>query len=404
MADLLAPSNSATEELSKEDIIAELGKEDEVVDDKKDDKKKEDTKEDDKEEDKESKKDEIQLVDNEEGEEEPEVIAPPRKKEILKKYPDIFKDFPHLEKAYYRDQQFTELLPTIDDAKEVIEKAGLLDNFEAKLMEGSTVEVLKAVKETNQESFNKMVDNYLPALQKVDNDAYYHVIGNVIKNTIISMAREAKNSQDEGLQAAALAIQKFVFGTTEFVPPGNLSKGDADKGETDKLKSDREAFTKERFEFAQGDLDTKIHNVLKSTVDAHIDPKESMTEYVKRNAVREAVELVDSTIEQDVEFRKTLDNLWKTAFEKNFDATSLARIKSAYLSKARTILPQIISKTRNEALRGLGKRTQSDDDNKKDKRGPITPGRPSTSSSGKTIKEAKDIPRGMKTLDFLNMD
>ena len=50
--------------------------------------------------------------------------------------------------------------------------------------------VLQAAKAENQEAFYKIADNYLPALRKVDQQAYYHVLGNVIKDTIITMVRE----------------------------------------------------------------------------------------------------------------------------------------------------------------------------------------------------------------------
>ena len=38
-----------------------------------------------------------------------------------------------------------------------------------------------------------------------------------------------------------------------------------------------------------------------------------------------------------------------------FDKESTDRIKSAYLSKAKTLLPSVIKKARNDALRGLGR-------------------------------------------------
>src|SRR5690349_5181558 len=41
--------------------------------------------------------------------------------QIKAKYPDILKDFPSLRSIYYREQQFSDLLPTPADAKEAAE-------------------------------------------------------------------------------------------------------------------------------------------------------------------------------------------------------------------------------------------------------------------------------------------
>src|SRR5262245_60605887 len=75
-----------------------------------------------------------------------EITTPVRRKEILAKYPKLFKDFPYLEKAYYREQQFTELLPTIADAKLAVEKAQILDRTEQQVMSGDIIGVLSAYK------------------------------------------------------------------------------------------------------------------------------------------------------------------------------------------------------------------------------------------------------------------
>ena len=105
------------------------------------------------------------------SEEDLELMTPVRRKEILAKYPKLFKDFPYLEKAYYREQQFTELLPTINDAKIAVEKAQVLDKFDCEIMSGDITTVLEAAKDESQEAFLKIADNYLPALRKVDQQA-----------------------------------------------------------------------------------------------------------------------------------------------------------------------------------------------------------------------------------------
>src|SRR6187399_3217989 len=114
-------------------------------------------------------------------EEDLELTTPVRRREILAKYPQLFKDFPYLEKAYYREQQFTELLPTIQDAKTAVEKARFMDDIDQSLMSGDITTVLEAAKSENSDAFYKIADNYLPTLKKVDSQAYYHVLGNVVK-------------------------------------------------------------------------------------------------------------------------------------------------------------------------------------------------------------------------------
>lgn len=348
-----------------------------------------------------------------------ELVTPVRRREILKKYPTLFKDFPYLEKAYYREQQFTELLPTIDDAKEAVEKSEILDRFENDLMSGSTETVLKAVKETNQAGFYKIVDEYLPTLAKVDEQAYFHVIGNLTKNTIVSMVQEARRlgigSDNEGkpqpgvaLQNAALLLNQFVFGTSDFKPPTQLSnQGRPEDNSKERQIQEREQnFIRGQFESTRGDLNTRVNNSLKNTIDANIDPKSSMTDYVRKNASRDAHDNLSILINQDNRFRALVDKLWEKAFEDGFSKVSTDRIRSAYVSKAKTLLPSVIKKARNEALRGMGKRIKDDEgEETTTRRGPVPTGRPRSQQSGSgKIREAKDIPKGMSTIDFLNSD
>jgi hypothetical protein len=342
----------------------------------------------------EEEKEEVELKDEDENEEPVELIVPVSKKKILAKYPNIFKDFPYLETAYYADQAYKELLPTIDDAKEVIEKAKVLDSFEQNLISGDTGRLLASIKNADGKAFSKIVDNYLPTLAKVDKGAYDNVISNVTRQTIMVMAQEARRSGNEALGQAALLLNQFAFGTSEFEAPKRLSNDNPEA--ENQVQKERAQFTTERFTVTKEDLDTRINNTLKSTINQHIDPKGSMTDYVRKNAVREALEATDKLIANDPTFRRQLDNLWKRAFESNFNRDAVQRIRSAYLSKAKTVLPQVIAKTRNEALKGLNK------SNKEPKRGHIEMER--SDKTKNTTSDKNKVPKGMSTRDFLMMD
>jgi len=325
-----------------------------------------------------------------------------RRKEILKKYPELFKDFPYLEKAYYREQQYTELLPTIDDAKAAVEKSQTLDRFEGDLVKGNVETIFTAIKKEQPNSFAKIVDDLLPAINRVDPQAFNHILANTMKHTIASMAIEAKRSNSDALRQAAQVLNQFIFGSSDYKPPTRLSQDDKPDDKADALTQREQEFTARQFETARGDLTTKVNNTLRNTIEGNIDPRSSMTEYVKKNAVREVSETLQKLIKQDQRFTTITDKLWEKAFVKNFSQESLDTIRSAYLSKARTLLPSVIKKARIEALKGMGKRVREASDSN-DKTNDKDTSKPrSTDRSGKS-KDLK-VPAGMSSYEFLSQD
>ncbi len=400
-------SSEKTEDksLNKDEVFDLLGEND---DEKEEDLLEEDKEDEEKDEgDKEkTEKDEKIEIDEEPDEDKLELTTPVPRKQILAKYPNLFKEFPHLEHAYYREQKYTELLPTIEDAQQAVAKSETLDKFEQDLMGGNTEKVLKAVKDADEDSWNKIIDDYLPTLSRVDVQAYHHVVGNVIRHTIIGMVKEAQASDNDVLKQAAQILNQYAFGSSEFRQPTNLSKQET---KDTQIEERQQAITRREFERSRDDLNTRVSNVLRSTIDANIDPKDSMTSYVKKNATREAIESLTELISQDSRFRIQLDKLWEQVFKEDFSKSSLDKVKSAYLSKAKTLLPSVIKKSRNEALKGLGKKItdDSDENNEPEKKGRLPVGRstsPSNISGKKPGEVAKTIPKGMKSIDYLMQD
>jgi hypothetical protein len=146
---------------------------------------------------------------------------------------------------------------------------------------------------------------------------------------------------------------------------------------------------------------------VKSIIDKNLDPKESMNDWQKQKALRDCADNLAQQIDKDTRFRSILDKLWEKAAEVNFNQESLDKIRSAYLSKAKGLLPDIIRKTRNEALKGRGNNRPNERNN------PLPVGRPSTvkretterKSSGNSDKDkARALPKGMSSRDYLMKD
>jgi len=357
----------------------------------------------------EKKEEEIKLVsDEEEEQEEPsydeeeiDIIAPARRKDILKKYPTIFKDFPHLEKAYFRDQRYNELFGTPEEAEKVIETAKSFDGFANQLMKGNTQQVLTTIRNENPEAFAKIVDNYLTTLREVDDRAFSHVISNTIKSTVALMVQEANRSQNEDLLQAARLLHQFVTGTTEWqgMTPYGRQKPKEEQQEENELNQEKAQFFYERFETVQSDLQSRVDGVLRNTIDQNMDPRSSMTPYVKRVAVNEAFENTQKAIRADPQFVRLLDRLWEKAAEDKFSKSSVERIRSAYLSKAKSLLSAQIKKSRIEALKGLGKRVREESDNSNESKR-------ESATSPELLRDSKkgNPSKGKSTLAFLNED
>jgi len=326
------------------------------------------------------------------------IATPPKRKEILAAYPDLFKKFPYLESAYYREQQFTEIYPTLENAKETKERAEVLGKFEEQLFSGSADTILQSVKEADSEAFARVVDNLLPNLQRVDNTAYLHTIGNIGKMTIVAMMNEAKNSQNEVLENAATVLHQFLFGNSQWQPITTYGKPIAQDNESKKLADERAQFVQEKFESAKGDLETRTTNSIKSTVMQYIDPKDQMSAYVKGKAGDDCMDLLDKALNADTRYKAALDAQWENAFRENFSKASMDKISSMVKSKARALLPDLISKIRKEALNGSGRSSG----NVEQKRGPVKPGR--TASPNSSGNSKLQIPKGMSTKQFLLSD
>ncbi len=339
----------------------------------------------------------------EEDEEELEITVPVSKKTILKKYPNVFKDFPHLEASYYKAQQYTELLPTVEDAKLAVEKANNLDNFEKDILDGNLENLFNIVKTSAPNSFRKIADTLINTLNKVDENVALHVVGNVLKYTLGNAEQAGKDSKDDQLELAAQIINKHLFGKDKIEKPTNLNKENPKNEESDKLNRERTEFETERFNTALNSLQGRIDNTLKATIADNIDKADSMTAYVKKNAVKDAFETVEGSLRKDPSLKRILDSLWKAAREEKYSSSSLDKIRKTYLSKAKVLLPGAIRNARNEALKGIGKASKDSNSDEKSKKGPLPANRSSSSSSSNNGK-LKEIPKGMSNRDFLMAD
>lgn len=291
----------------------------------------------------------------EETPEDLEFIVPFKKSDVAKAYPGIFKKFPDMERKIYKGEKYEEVFPTIKDATEARERLEVLERAEASLFLGDLTDIFKAVKSEDEESFKRIADNVLGSIEKVDRSAYIHLIGNIgkffIQNIVNEANRHPKDSEPQkNLMLGALVLNQYLFGSSQWTPPARLSKEITEDDK--KLQEKEKEFLQQRFSEVQMDLVERTTSIVVNTIQKYIDPKETMSAYVRAKAVEDCKQLLDKQIQADESFKNKLDHLWSGVIESNFSKEAQEQVKNAYLGKVKSLLAEVIKKVRNEALSG----------------------------------------------------
>lgn len=391
------------DKLNVDDIIDALGDEEDKKDEEppkeeEEEKPKVESKKEDEEE--ESKEEEEPLVEDEDD----KYYDVPNRKAILKAYPELFKTFPGLEHALYREKQFTERFASPKDAEEAVEELKELRGFQEEVNNGSLETVLNAIKDNNKEAFGKITNNFLQTFAKVAPEAYYGTLNHVWSVAIYNMFMEGKNrggEDGEQQQIAAQLVNKYIFGNPDIRQPGRINTEEKENPDKKKLDEERQEYNERRFNDATDDVTSRVDNKIRSAIELNIDRKEQMTLYVRNNAIKDALAQVEDEVEKDARFRTHLDKLWLESGKSNYSRETKEKIVNAILAKAKSILPDIIRKVKADALKGSSLKLKNEDE------GEEKPVKRTTANDERrerktSEREERKPNRRQSTLDYLN--
>jgi len=286
--------------------------------------------------------------------EEVEVESKPRLKEITAKYPKLFKEFPALKDAYFRANAYSELFPSVDDAKEAAEKAETLDGFEAALVgKGSSLELLNSIKDTSPAALSRFVDKLLPTLYEFDSKLFYQATEPVTRQLLWSAHQHGLKTGNKNLVASAQHISNYLFEDPEVKQPRAKGKADPELNEERrKLEQDRNQFEgQKRGEFV-GDLHAKAGKQLVKIINDGLDPKNAMTAFTRDAITDKVIEEVGRRLEADPRHMARMKSLYTRAARAGYPKAMTDQISSAYLSAAKALVPGIRSEMKQKALTG----------------------------------------------------
>ena len=305
---------------------------------------------------------ELEEKPEEEPEEKPQEINPiydrPTIKQINEKFPDFFKKFPSMRDMYFREAEYSKVFPTIEDAKEASENNEVFSNIREDVFKGSIDRFLYAVKESDPKALDKIAENILPNLNKISPDAHLKATLPLMQNIVKAAFIEGKRTGNENLMHAAEHLSNYLFNDHEIASSGKSLIKPPEQDDRVKEIEDREkSYEVRRFQ----DFDNSVRTdgatrlqelVLEKNSEGKdkIDPEGVLSEFVRNAVIEKVIKQVNDQMLADRTFQAQMQKLWVNSKRNGYDADSKSRILSAFLARAKSLIPAIRAKLVSEAL------------------------------------------------------
>lgn len=289
---------------------------------------------------------------------------------ISKVYPDFFKKFPEVRTALAKELQYKNLYPTIADAKESKERLDFHAEMESSILEGDPSTLLSRLHQTDEGALKKFTKNFLPTLARGNPALYQDIAVPLVNNVLRSALKDAERTNSKNLKEAVRWVSNFLNDSPDLPENVKEDEGKNSKTEPSEAETKLHRMQMQNIRNFQSELSESTYSVLTSTIKSTIDPKNQIPSVLKDALVNKILADVKEDMENDKEHLSSMKRLWIQAAQNDYSRQNLSQLKSAFLARAKKILPVIQKKHVNETLKEMGLRKAEVLDNKTRKIGP----------------------------------
>jgi hypothetical protein len=272
-----------------------------------------------------------------------------RFKDITAKYPNLFKDFPHLRHVFFQREEYAGLFPTVEDAREAAQKAESYSYLEADLLQGNPQNLLASVAQVNPQAFRQIVEQFLPTVYGMSKDTFYEVTQPILTNALRAAFNEGSSNGDKNLALAAQYINRYLFGKTDIDETRPVTRERQPDPERQKFEEERQQFVESRKNDFTLDVQKSTRDELVKLVSAGLDPKNELNDFTRQSIIDKTLAQIGAALQGDARHMAMMMSLWRRAEATGLSAEHKARIIQAFIGRAKELMPAIRAKVRSEA-------------------------------------------------------
>lgn len=311
---------------------------------------------------------------------------------IKEKYPELAKskDFREL---YFRDKAYTEVFPTVSDAKDAASKAEQLEVLDQVLVEGNVDTIFSNL---NEDVLLKISDRLLPSLYKINKSAFSRAARPLIIDVMHNIMEQATRTNDDNLKKSIRNVSRALTGNPDLPARVSATTDPTINEEVNRLKSEKDHLVRVQERNFLAATDRAVTRKLETIVSDGLDPKGELNSFTKQAIIEKTLSDLRTKLLSDESLKGRVQQLHKLAVRSGFADEYKSRIISASLERARKLVPLLRNKHKMAAL---GKQSTKSNTSTKivTKNETVTTEGRGASTSGGKIDMKKTSPE-----DFLN--
>ena len=314
--------------------------------------------------------------------------------EIKEKYPNLFKDYPTLKHSFFREQEFTQIFPTVEDARKAAEAASAYEEIASAVSEGNAEFFLSELRKENPQGMETFARSFLPALKESSKELYFDTVGPIVKNYLHQVFAHGGNEKDDNIINAARVVHKVLFGggyddvekgEREDIRTNNNGKRDTS------IEDDKKRYFAQKYSTLYSGVSEMCYSELDRHIDKGLEDLSKSNKGVAKLIHNEVKQKVLAEMDKDANYLGRINGLWKREQRSGFAGTLKESFRTVFMAKAKTLIPKIRSEVRREAM---GKEPANGSNSREASR--LTGGK-ATNSSGKKVTAEIAKEKGLTT-------
>lgn len=266
---------------------------------------------------------------------------------LKKAYPDIFKKFPGLRNKLGREYAYSELYPTLDDARAAANKEQVFDHFNNQFNAGNAGEIIKALPDLK--TAEKFAEGILPALRQAHPDLLTKAVDPFVRMMLNKIDKDATNSNDKNLGLAAKYISKYLYGKADIpsLPTSRSNEPDPEKEELRARLSQAQQIQVNNFETS---VTSSVNRALAKETKTLLDPKDTLAPKMQQMLIGQIISELNEELMSNPSHMAKMRAFKDKALKSGLGDEHKSRMLSAYLQVARPALRTISQRVKAEAF------------------------------------------------------